>query len=643
MPGWSVIPAIRPDDSGGTSSDLKEYGQVNKLSQPDFYQKEQYKAAHEDEDMLPGQKMYYQERQGQLNQAEQSVRGEMYDYFSKSQNIPSATMQQTWNKKLYGIEQQRMKLNAEASEFRQGYVRAKGLENQLYEGGDKSIANRVALTYHNGTWVPVIGAKEEGGHGWLTPLEVVKGFDLAPGETPSGNPNHVGLDTPLKYTGDWSDFVNKEFTKTAKSKERTGIPQVDANGKVIYTPQVVSQVYGTENMQYLDVLTRSNNKGNLQDAAETMMDRVSDRSPAFLDLASQFYENLVHAQQTPDGTIYFNMDSMPNHQYAFNKTESGVVNKLLNMQKLDRNDTEQLNRMIKGYGKDLILSEIPGRTDTVDATEHIKVKDVGTGEGTATRGGFTQIATGKAQPDGPSKISYNEDGLPRTDAPGVFTDKHGNTLQLNRWEVPLSNITEFNNNAKNYLVNEGGILPDHFSKGWNFFYNEDGTPNSMAIFEGSGARVVGITGEVQENFILAAKAGKSGYDLDMTDVRKLPIQELKRRVLKTVGVQMAVPDNSDFFDNLRKISGLDIKAGVKKDDYPQREYYDEYSGGKKAGKKPYRIVTLYMPITSDDVLYQFENKEYAKGTQQAMEQKSKQQQQAKENYISNLSTEANLN
>ena len=625
---WQVLPA--PQRNPQVEGQDDEMKQLRQSSQPDFYQKEQYKEEHADEDMLPGQKMYYLEKQSSLSGREQGLRSKMMEYFSKSQNIPSSDMQREWNKELMDIDQQKMKLQAESSLYKQNYIQSKGYEKALVEGGDESTANSIALTDDNGVYMPVIGDKE-GGPGWLTHIEAVRGFDYAPGEK-SGMPVHTGLDTKINYTGSWNKFVDKEYGKAGKSKESVPIPVTDANGKVTYAPQVVSPVYGTENMSYINVLTRSTDAHKLRDAANNMMENMTE--PARLDLTSKFYEKLLHARQTKDGNIGFPMDN-DKGVFTFNKEESGIVSKLLNMQKLDRNEKERLNDMIKGYGKDLILSEIPGRTTVTDATEHIKVKDAGTGEGNVVKGGFTKILTGESKPSGPSEIAYKEGGTLRpSGGTEKFVDvKTKEELQLNRWEVPLSNITEFNNNATSFMTHEGGIMPDYFSKGMNFFYSPDGAPNSMSIFEGSHARIVGISGEVQENFIPESKDG--GKTLDLMDVKK-PIDNLRRAMVPTVRVRMAVPADSPFFKNLKRIQGVNIESGVDKGQY-ESVWYDEFAGGKK-GKQEYKIIPLDMPV-KPETLIQFENKEYAKGTQRAIEARDEAERKAKQQAMDQYSNQ----
>ena len=648
MPGsWGVIKAPQPSAEGQTD-EMKQYGQMNRMNQPGFYQKEEYKEEHKDEDMLPGQKMYYMQSQASLSGQENALRSKMYDYFSKSQNIPSSDMQQQWNKELMDIEQNKMKLQAESSMFKDKFKLANELERKLYEGGEASTANRIALTDDNGVYVPTLGQKDEGGYGWMTGIEALKGLDFVPGER-GGVPVHAGLDTPINYTGEFRKHVNAEFAQAGKSKEAAGIPQYDANGKLTYVPQVVSDVYGTENMSYLNVLTRTDDAPTLRNKANVIMNGLSPT--AKLDLSSQFYENLLHAQQMNDGTISFPMDLEDGRsgEYQFKKEESGTLMKLLHMQKLDGQDKANLNKMIHDYGKDLILSQIPGRTSTVDATEHIKVKDAGTGEGNVIKGGFTQIATGKAEPTGPAIISYKEGNIPRKQFPGVVADRNGNKLQLNQWQVPISNVSEFNKDAVDFLTHQGGIMPDHFSNGINFFYTEDGVPNSMSIFQDSGARIVGTTGTVQENLIPQEKKGEKGYDLDLFDVRSKPIDDpsgrhddIRSNVIKTIGIQMAIPEDSPYFKGVKTLNGVEMKKGVDKDTYPQREYFDEYSGGKKAGKKPFRIVTVWMPVSSPDVLYQFENKEYAKGTQAAQAKQAADKQQQKTSGLNESHNDGNL-
>ena len=619
MSSWQVVQAV-PFTTGG-GNELQQYGQAERATQPDFYQKESYKdfqKEEEKEDMLPGQKLYYTQQLSSLNQQEQALRGTMYQYFLKGHNIPSASQQQEWNQALLKIQGQKAQLSAEASLYKQNYNRAKDYETKLIEGGDKSSANRIALTYDDGILMPLIGQKEEGGYGWMTDIEKVKGFDYMPGESPSGQPLHAGMDTPINYTGEWNSWVDSQFKDISKGKSIT--PQGDVSQKV-------SKLFGTDTQTWMTVITSSNNASEVKDAAYNAMEHITPT--AKLDLASKFYEKLLFSKQDKDGTLFIPLDD-PRLFKQFTKEESGVLSKLLNMQKLNRDDKNALDVMIRQFGQAEILQQVPQRTTVTESLRDLKVVDKGTGEGNVVFGGFTNIARGEAKPSGPAQIAYNEDNLQRSGAPGVFKDKSGQSLQLNRWEVPVQQTTEFNRTAKDALINQGGIMPNHFSGGFNFFYNQDGAPNSMAILEGSGARIIGLTGDVQENFIPIPKKG----ELDLVDVKKPPV-DLARLKVKTIGVQLAVPSNSDFFSHLRKIEGLDITKGVDKGSYDEREYYDEYSGGKKAGKKPYRIVTVWMPV-ENETLYQFDNKEYAKGTQQAIEQENAKQQQEKSNYITSL-------
>ena len=159
--GYQIVKAPERGEPA-QGNELQQYGQANKLTQPDFYAKEQYKDEHADEDMLPGQKMYYLSKQSDLDRQEQALRGQMYQFFSKSSNIPSASMQAQWNTTLSNIAQQRMLLKAEGGEFKQNYAIAKERRNKLIEGGDKSTANRLAMRDVNGTYLATLGPKETG-------------------------------------------------------------------------------------------------------------------------------------------------------------------------------------------------------------------------------------------------------------------------------------------------------------------------------------------------------------------------------------------------------------------------------------------------------------------------------------------------
>jgi hypothetical protein len=621
MAGWSIVPAVN-SQSGSTSGDeMKQYGQVSKLGQPDFYAKEEYKDTHADEDMLPGQKMYYLESQRGISQRENALRNTMMQYFSSSTNMPSSDMQRKWNQELGNIEQQKTMLNAQRSTFTRNFITANARTDELIKAGDKSTANRLALRYVNGTPVPILGPKEEGGHGWLTQLEEVKGFDYAPGQS-GGMPVNTDLQTSINYTGDFNKFIDDKFKEVSKSKTIT--PQmvgIDKDGKPIYTPQSVSPLFGTKDVQYMSVMTQSNNLQNVQDAAENMMEFLPE--PAKLDLAGKFYEKLLYAQQQKDGTISFKMDNDVGDLH-FSGSESGTIIKMLNMQKLDRNDTARINDMITKYGKNLILSQVRPHVEAVTTLHDVKVKGEGAEKEGAIRGGFTQIATGQAPPTGQANISYKKGGSIHSNDPGILHDG-SDTLVFNKWTVPLRDITDINNELPKMLVNMGGVLPSYFAK-LPFFHSEDGMPNPMAILNESGARVVGITGEVQENLYPDTEKGKKGYELVLPDVSGISLDKLSSGKVNSIGMILAVPEGDPFFKNYKVIDRFDTKTGVDEDKYPWMG--SEQVGGKNI-KKKYRLVKIWMDaLTTDkDIFFQLENKNHEKGTYQAQQEQQDMNQQ----------------
>ena len=620
---WQVVQAV-PFTAGG-GNELQQYSQAERATQPDFYQKESYKENQkegEKEDMLPGQGLYYKQQLSNLSQQEQAVRGEMYQYFMKGHNIPSASQQQQWNSALLKISGQKARLSAEASLFKQNYNRSKEYENSLITAGDKSSANRIALTYDDGVYLPLIGQKEEGGYGWMTDIEKVRGFDYMPGENQSGQPLHAGMDTPINYTGEWNTWVENQFKDISKGKSIT--PQGDMSQKV-------SKLFGTDTQTWMTVITSSNNAKEVNEAAYNAMEHITPT--AKLDLASKFYEKLLFAKQDNDGTVFIPLDD-PRRFKQFTKEESGVLSKLLNMQKLNRDDKNAVDVMIRQFGQAEILQQAPQRTTVTESLRDLKVVDKGTGEGNVVFGGFTNIARGEAKPSGNTSGVWHEGNLLVQGEPPSFSDpKTGKAVSLNRYTVPVAQITEFNKDAKE----SGGLMPDYFSKGFNYFYGADGTPNSMSLlFDPKvNARIVGITGEVQENFI--AIPNKKG-ELEPVDIKNPPV-ELNRLKVKTVGFQIAVDDNNTFFDQLRKLRGLKIEEGDDRGKYPS-QFYPDYISGKKVmtGKK---VVTIYVPV-HDDELYKLEGKEYMKGSQLAIEKKEAEEKQAKENATNKAISEGQM-
>ena len=122
---------------------------------------------------------------------------------------------------------------------------------------------------------------------------------------------------------------------------------------------------------------------------------------------------------------------------------------------------------------------------------------------------------------------------------------------------------------------------------------------------------------------------------DIKELGKLPLPEVERMKMPTVQVIMAVPEGSNFFDDYTVSKGLDFKQGVREKDYPKREYYDEYSGGKNK-KVSYTLVPVWVPIKSKEDLMKFEGEKYSKGTQKAEESLNQARQQNEENYTSQL-------
>ena len=613
--GWQVIQApTRGEPSGG--NEMREYGQTQKLTQPDFYQKEQYKEEHADESMLPGQQMYYLSKQSDLDRQEQALRGQMYSYFSKSTNIPSSAMQSQWNSQLANIAQQRMLLKAEGGEFKQNYKIAEARRTKLIEGGDKSTANRLAMRNVNGTYLATLGPKEEG-QGWLTQLEEVKGFDYAPG-TKGGAPVDTDLSTSINYTGDWNKFVNDQFNEVSKSKSivpgQTGM-------------QTVSPLFGTDNVKYMSVLTQSDNSQKIIEAAGNMIEDAPES--AKLDLATKFHEKLLHVGRTEDGNLAIRLDNNI-HQLNFSKDESATLRKYLSAQKLDSQDIDRIGEMTKRYGQALILAKAPTKVETSEVLRDIKVVDKGTGEGVTPIGEFTLLSKGELQPSGNAEVAVRQHN--------AITPS--STEPLRQWNLSPRSVQDFNKDAKDMLINEGGIDPSYFSSGTPWFYSEDGIPNSMAILKDSGAAIVGLTGRVQENYKPVAKQGKKGYELDVPDVTNMLNYELKNSAIKTVEVNVAVPSKSDFYDYLSVRKGLDKTTGVSKSDYPQQDYYFPDAGGKKTSRD-YLLVRIWVPVV-DNELMKFENKGYEKGTFQAQEAQNKNQAQAVKNLIEGSFNEATI-
>ena len=608
--GWSVITAPQ---RGEPTNPMQEYGQGQKLTQPDFYQKEQYKEAHEDTDMLPGQKMYYLSKQNDLQQQENALRGEMYNYFYNSSNIPSSTQQRAWNSKLAQIQQQKMILKAEGSEFEQNWKNANARRTELINAGDKSTANRLAMRNVNGVYLATLGQKEEG-QGWLTQLEEVKGFDYAPG-TRNGQPVDTDLSTSINYTGDWNKFVNDQFNEVSKSKSIT--PGAGGN-------QTVSKLFGTNNVQYMSVLTQSDNSQKVIQAAGNMIEDAPES--AKLDLATKFHEKLLHVGYGEDGNLAIKLDNNI-HQLNFDKEESATLRKYLSGEKLDSQDINRIGKMTNRYGQALILAKAPTKVETSEVLRDIKVVDKGTGESVVPKGEFTMLSQGELQPTGQAQIAVRQhNALVNSNAPN-----------LRQWNLSPSSITGFNKDASSALKEQGGIDPTYFSSGFGFFYSEDGVPNSSAILEGSS--IVGLTGRVQENYAPIPKSqGKKGFDLDVPDVSSMNGYELKSRTIKTVEVNLAVPDNSDLFSYMSVIKGLDKETGVSKSDYPDQAYYVPDSNGKKTSRS-YKLVRIWVPVT-DQGLTRFENEDYKKGTYQALEEQTKNQIQSEKNKVENSFSQA---
>src|ERR1035437_9123491 len=632
--GWQILQAPNRGEPSGRN-EMREMSQEQKLTQPGFYDKEQYKEEHADDKMLPGQQLYYDQKEGYLNQREQALRGTMMSYFSKSSNIPSSAMQTQWNTELSNISQQRMLLKAEGGEFKSNYKIADARRTKLIEGRDKSTANRLAMRNVNGTYLATLGPKETGDQGWLTQLEEVKGFDYAPG-TKGGAPVDTDLSTSINYTGDFNEFVDKAYSKVSSSKTlRPQIVGKDKDGKPIYADQSVSPLYDSGNSSFVSVLTQHDNAGKVLDAAGNMIEDMRGTT-AELDLATKFHEKLLRIGHTADGNLGISLDNNI-HQLNFDKDESGTLRKYLSGQKLDRQDIDRIGDMTKKYGQALILSKAPSKIETEDALKELKVVDKGTGEGVAPpQGEFTLLSKGELQPSGNSQIVRKQHNAL----------SYGTEPLLNEWTISPRGVQDFNKDANEMKKTQGGIDPTYFSsgpmsKGFNVFFSEDGYPNDMAILKDSGAAIVGITGRVHENLKPVPVKGKTGYGLDVPDVSNMTNYELENNKVMTVEVVMAVPEGSPFFDQLTVADGMNKKTGVSEGDFTPQNYYFLDSAAKKQGKT-HRLVHVWVPVDRGD-LTKFENKGYEKGTSKAQVEQAQQVVADKVNQLQYLGEKTKIN
>ena len=604
--GWGILPAPQSQEaaSGQTmSGGLSDLSKIDKLGEPNYDDK-RYDKKEDRNDMLYGQSMYYKQGLMQLQMQEKAVKGDISSFFNKNpRGNPTAQQQQQWNKSLMGIEFQRTQLESMAGTFRSNKKRVDTYEDEFIKGGESSTGSRVALHPVNGTYLPILGQKGDG-YGWMTPLEIIQGMDQIPG-TDGRLPEHAGLSTQQNYSGSFNKFVDEQYKNVSKGKQFAG--------------QTVGKTYGSEVAKYLSIITTSTDKDAVQYAAKTMMENLTES--ARLDLSSSFYEHLLHAHPTKDG-IAVGIEGIVK---TYTGEEAGLVHKLLSGEKMNSREIEGVNNMINDFGAALVQLQVPTRTDISQTVHGVKVS--GPADKTAY-GPFSLIAQDKIKPSQMSQVMVKMNGLVMPDQSiRVKEMKNGHIVGMNSplkvyTPVPPQELKEFNDDATNRLIKDGiGYNPAQFTSGYNFFYYEDGTPNTMALLDGTTS-MYGLTGRIQENFLPEQKRDKDGSILyDPFDTTGKSMEELNHTKVLTVEAFIAVPtDNSKtVLKGMYSFQDGKIDKGIDMDKITKQNFAGMDDKGKRVAEK-YHIIRVWLPINKQDLPI-FESKSpWGKGAMKTMEQ-----------------------
>jgi hypothetical protein len=625
MSTWQIVPAIQRDGTPKGQGDyLSSAGKLQRLDQPSYDEKQMDKK--EGEDMLPMQKMYYLNKQLDLQQKERGLESEMYNYFYSNKGIPSQTQQQKWNKSLYSLKQEGALLESQSSRFKQNFKDANETRKSLMED-ENSTADRIALKNINGRLLPIIG-KKENGIGWLTHLEEIENYDYMPGTDDMGMPEHVGPSTAINYSGAFQKHIDERFSKVKDSK--TISPIYDTEGKITGYQQAFD-IVGDEDLKYMSILTTSGNVDQVRDAANKMMSGVTGQ--AKLDLASDFYEKLLFAQQGNDGRIHMVLDTEGNMIKSYDGETSKSLYKLLNMQELSQVDINTIDHAMKEYGQYLIMEQVPSQVKIDQVIRDVKIKDDTAKDKPSGLGPMTSLAQNKVDPVGASTTIKKSDGL-LSYGQQMYTDKKGNQVPLLR-SYPTLNATYtsgFNQLAQTALFQYGGLRPEVYNPN-GFFYNSQGVPNSMSLLTDQGVSIGGLTGRIQEMYFPDITGGQGGYEYSIPDMKGKSPEGVLRASTKAIEVILMVPKGSDVLDNIKGLDGLKIKEGILGEQRDLAKYLPDSSGKKY---KDFTVFSVWFPMLNEGQMIQWEDDKYQKYTQKAQEDKLKGQKEQIDNTIENL-------
>ena len=599
--GWNVFPAQLNIPQQGPA----DLSKLNRAADPSYQTKKDdtEKTKDENEGMLYADKLYYLQSQNAIDQQEKSIRGEMYNFFYNGGTTPDADTQSGWNKRLSDIENSKMQIKAQESSLKDRRTQFNALRTSMDSGGEKATSNRIAVINDNGVYTAVVGQKDTGGYGWMDQSELLDANQGSVGIGKNGVPHSIIFPTTTGYTGDF----NKYFQTIMKGGSKDLVQNSDGS----YSTNA-GTITG-EDVGYMQELKTSTDAGQLYKAANAMWTTMPPTAKS--DLMSTFHEMLARGKANSDGTFTMPLDHADGKKgLVFDANDAKILNAYRSGQQLSADQKDELGNIQEKYGRQMIYSMVPGATQTTQSLENVKTSgDPNAGGG--TKGTYTRVALGEQPTNDAADIIIKKDNA-YSQAPG--RDTQTGEIRLHRWdEVNPTNVTAFNEKAVNYLKDEGGLVPSHFTGGQNWYYSGKGVPQSMSLLENNHVSVIGVTGRIQENYAPTPTTGKDGEPtFDVPDVKKVNPEQLNARKVKTIQVNFFVPDDDypTFRKQSQELYGLKTD-NISKDDFKTMDVNDPSSGKKVRGGY---IIPGWLP-TTDESLAQIDNPTaYGKGTAKAI-------------------------
>jgi len=582
--GWGVNQAVfypQGKSSQSASSDISTMSRIDKMNQPDVYDKQEIK--DENKDMLYKDKLFFLQNLNNISQQEKSIKSGMMNYFMTNHGTPPAEKQQEWNKQLAEVENARTQIKSMESMLKLRYEEYKRLSSKT--------ENRIAVTRNNqGAYEAYLGPKENGSIGWLTQPELLDQNINQLGMDQYGRPTGIDFPSDTGYTGSYNTYFNMMVQNSSQNYSNVA-PNEDG------TITVNGVTMNKEAMNGIKTLLEANNVTQLKEAADVVYNTMPEN--ARTDMGSKFHENLLRAGYSKDEKknpyMVMPLDRFDGkYGFKIEGTDYDVMNKYINGINLTTQEKHDLANIQEQYARQLIYSMVPGRVLSKENLEGVTTGGASDGsDGKNVQGPMTQIArhlltgVGKEPDKEINRFMVIKNNVPTAwQSPDIVKYSIGNPQYVSGW----------NSSAEESFSHNNPIKPNSLTTK-PYWINTESTAYPVTLLEKYGVAITGLAGSgevrqfpepMQTRYV--DENGNNMFQLNYANHIK------DTKTTTTVAYRMAIPkDNfSDFIKDMKEMTPSIIKTDDLESLFTLGYKYGVGEKGQKT--EPYYYFTGYEDV-----------------------------------------------